>query len=386
MTRAVLAIALVVTTWSAAAADPSAETARAYFLAGQAAYKAGDFAAAALAFEQANEALPDPATTFSMAQAYRQLHVATHDPAYAARAVELYTGYLHDVPRGGRSEDAREFVASLDTLLELAKYNGSVSPKSIAPKTQLMVWSTVVGAQATIDGGTASPLPIVNDTTVGKHDVVVSAPGYKPARLEPVAVDGRLVAIESRLEPEPAALHVAVATDARILVDEVEVANTDHGILIAPGHHRVWIGSRGYDAIQRDIDVAPGGAETVTVAFVDSVRRHRARWTLASGAALGATAIGVFTYAAISAHHANDLLALRATQAWTPAQSDDYASSRDAALSWRDVSIGLGLGAVLVSTVGAYLYYSDVPEPPRRSVLTPVVGPTYAGVALTGQL
>jgi hypothetical protein len=178
-------------------------------------------------------------------------------------------------------------------------------------------------------------------------------------------------------------LHVAAAMDARSFFDEIEVANTDHGIVIAPGHHRVWIGSRGHDAVQRDIDVAPGRAETVSITFVDSVRRHRARWTLATGAALGATAIAAFTYAAISAHHANDLLAVRDAHAWTPAQSDDYASSRDTALSWRAASIGLGIGAVLVSAAGAYLYYGDVPEPPRRSVLTPVVGSTFTGVALT---
>ena len=36
-------------------------------------------------------------------------------------------------------------------------------------------------------------------------------------------------------------------------------------------------------------------------------------------------------------------------------------------------------------SVGAYLYYSDMPEASRRSVLTPLVGPTFAGVAATGR-
>jgi hypothetical protein len=382
MRAAAVAIALALCSRSAAA-DPAAATARAYYLAGQAAYKAGDFAAAALALEQANQALPDPATMFSLGQAYRQLYVATHDPAYAARAVELYQSYLREVPRDGRSEDAREFVASLDTLLELAKYHGAVTARSIAPKTQLMVWSSVPGARAAIDGGAMSTLPIVVDTAAGEHAVELVAPGYESAHLDVAAVDGRLVPVEGRLEPKPATLHVTAAADARILVDEVDVANTDHGIVVPPGHHRLWLGRRGHDVVQREVEVAPGGSETVTVVFVDSVQRHRARWTLAGGAALGATALGAFTYAAISAHHASDLLAVRDAHAWTLAQSADYASSRDAALSWRAVSIGLALGAAVVTGVGAYLYYSDVPDAPRRSVLTPLVGSKTVGVAVT---
>ncbi len=374
----------IVALWSSVAAADPAATAREYYLAGQAAYKAGDFAAAALAFEQANQALPDPATTFSLGQAYRQLYVTTHDPAYAARAVELYQSYLHDVPRGGRSEDARELLASLDTLLELAKYRGSVTPRSVAPKTQLMVWSSVPGAQAAIDGGAPSAVPVVVDATAGAHAVELAAPGYQPTRLEVAAVDGRLVAVEGRLQPKAATLQVTVDADVRILVDEVDVANTAGGIVVPPGRHRVWFGRRGHDPVAREIELAPGGSETVTVSFVDSLRRRRARWVLVGGAVLGATALAAFGYSAVEADHASSLLDVRDRQAWTSAQRDDYASSRDAALTWRAVSIGLALGAVGVAGVGAYLYTSDVPEPPRRSVLTPLVGATVAGVNVRG--
>ena len=363
-------IALLLVLWTAvASADDSTATARDFYLAGQAAYKAGDFAAAALAFEQANHALPDPATTFSMAQAYRQLYATTHDAAYAARALELYQSYLHDMPRGNRSEDAREFAANLDTLLELAKFRGPVAAKSIAPKTQLMVWSTVTGAQATVDGAAPSPLPLVVDTAAGEHTVEVAAAGYEPSHLKISAVDGRLVPVEGRLVPKSATLRLDVADNVRILVDEVDVANTPSGIAVPAGRHRVWLGMRGKNAIQRELEVAPGGSETLTVQFVDSARRRRARWLLAGGAVIGASALGAFAYSAIEAHHASNLLDIRDTKAWTMAQSNDYKDSRDAALSWRAAAITLGLGALAVSGAGAYLYYTDVPEAPRRLAL-----------------
>ena len=383
--------ALLIAT-SVARADPPAEAgdspaaiARTYFLAGQAAYQSTDYAAAAVALEQASRALPDPRTTFSLAQAYRQLFLAGHDPAYAARAAELYNAYLHDVPRGGRSDDAREFSANLGTLVELAQFRdgATVVPKSVAPHTQLMVWSPVAGARAAIDGGESAAVPIVVDAAAGAHKVDVTADHYDAAHVEVVAVDGRLVAVEVQLRAKPATIEIHAPRDARVLVDEVDVVDSGHGIAVPPGHHRVWIGERGHIPAHTELDVSPGGRQTVALPLQISARRQHAHTALYAAGAVAAVALGAFAYAEWEAHDAHDLLAIRDNRDWTVAQAGDYQSSRTAALRWADVSIGVAAGAMAVAGLGLYLYYADSPEAPRRTVLTPTLDAGGAGVALS---
>ena len=385
--RAGIGVVLLVTAVAHADPETPASAARSYFFAGQAAYQAGDYGAAALALEQADQTMHDPRTTFSLAQAYRQLFAAVHDPAYAARAVELYQTYLHELPTGSRSDDAREFSASLATLVELAKYRGTaVAARSVVPHTQLMVWSTVAGAHAAIDDRPEVALPVVLDAKPGSHRVALSAEGFESTYVEVVAVDARLVALEGRLAPRPATLHITAASDARVFVDEVEVSDPGHGhgIAVPAGHHRVWIGQRGHLPALRELDLAPGGTQSVMPSLPISTQRHRARWTLEGGGALAVTALGALGYAAWSAHHADDLLARRDVQPLTVAEGKNYASSRDSALRCSQISLGISIGAAAVAGIGLYLYLTDDPEPPRRSVLTPLIAPSTAGAALSG--
>lgn len=383
---AVVATALLARTAAADGESPAA-TARAYYLAGQAAYQSGDYAAAALALEQAARALPDPRTTFSLAQAYRQLFLARHDPAYAARAVELYKDYLAHVPSGGRSDDAREFSASLGTLVELAAMRGgsAVGAKSIAAKTQLMVWSTLPGARAAIDGGAAAPMPVVSDVPAGPHQIDLAAEGYEPKHVDVVAADGQLVAVEGQLRAKPATLRVAAPSDARITIDGVDVVDQGQGIHVEPGPHHVWVGDCGRDAASADVDLLPGGEQRLALPLARSTRRRYADATLIASGVLAVGAAGVFGAALYDSHTAHELLTIRDTQAWTVAQAANYASTRAAALQWADVSLGIAAGAAAVAGVGLYLFYADVPEAPRRSTLTPIITPGGGGAALSGR-
>lgn len=363
----------------------NATIARDYYLAGQAAYQAGDYAAAALAFEEADRALPDPATVFSLAQAYRQLYVQLHDSSYAARAVELYEQYLDRLPKGRRAADAREFVATLATLLELAKYRGDdVSAKSLAPRTQLMVWSRLDGARGSVDGGEHVALPLVVDTVPGVHTFEVIADGHELERLEIEAIDGRLVAMEAAPRPRPAELRVRRPRGAWLAIDGERVADRGDGVRVPPGRHRIDVGRRGRTPASRDVVVGPGATQSLDIDLHVSPRRRRATLAFVGGGALAVAAAGTFAYASVHANKADDLLALRSTRAWTNDQHDDYMTHRAATARWSAASAVLAGSAIAVTAVGAYLFIADNPSPAGRTTILPAIGDTGASVSVIG--
>lgn len=114
MTRAIAgghAIAVLVTiaslfTTPAYADEPQDKAARKiaerHFHAGERAYKAQNFGAAAANFEEAYKALPLPEIAFSAAQAYRRQYRVEPKLEHARRSVELYRVYLDQVKTGGR--------------------------------------------------------------------------------------------------------------------------------------------------------------------------------------------------------------------------------------------------------------------------------------------
>lgn len=60
------------------------------------------------------------------------------------------------------------------------------------------------------------------------------------------------------------------------------------------------------------------------------------------------------------------------------------APARTARVLGEPLSLGISIGAAAVAGIGLYLYLTDDPEPPRRSVLTPLIAPSTAGAALSG--
>src|SRR5437588_858483 len=104
MMRALAIACVVCATVGSAGADPRA-IAEKNFRAGERAYRAQDFEAAAADFDEAYKAMPVPEIAFSAAQAHRRQYRVAQRPDDIAKAMELYRAYLATVTSGGRVRD-----------------------------------------------------------------------------------------------------------------------------------------------------------------------------------------------------------------------------------------------------------------------------------------
>ncbi len=360
--------AIVIVTLAAhlAQAQP-AQTADDYHRAGEAAYKASDFMAAVSAFEQAYRMNARPQTLFSLAQAYRHLYVEHHDPSVLLRAVELYREYLLRVPRGGRSADAHELLANLDPLAQLVtRENPDAHATPVVAKTQLLVWSSIAGAHARIDGSQPLELPHVTEAAPGPHAIVLSAPGHADARLQITAVENQLVAVEGRLPILPSLLSIVTSSNARLLIDGAPRALSSDAVSLAPGSHRVWVGARGRVAEERVISLAPGATSRLDIPLAVSPRRTRARILYVAAATFAVSGLAAYGYAR---HRADDGRALYAEldhRAWSTDEYATYAGDREAVDRWQTVGTGLVVTSALVGALATWWWFDDVPTPSRR--------------------
>ena len=355
---------MIVAAVSSAAADPE-RTADDYHRAGEAAYRGGDFTGAVAAFEEAYRLQHRPQTVFSLAQAYRQIYVAKHEPGILLRAVELYRQYLVEVPRGGRSNDARELLSTLDPLVELLRLkNPSLRASAIAPATQILVWSNIEGARARI-GAKTSELPTVADVSAGGHAVHVSAPGHADAELQVTAIADRLIPIEARLTPLLARLTIATAPGAVLVIDGVPRSSARDPLELPAGQHHVWVGARGRLGAEQSVMLSPGEQRRIALALQVSPRRERAHWTLIGAVVLAGASAATFGYSFHRADNASDLRGVLDQRPWTEAELATYTSDRDAAGFWRNASIGLFATTVITGAIAGWLWFDDVPEQTR---------------------
>ncbi|HEY4055591.1 MAG TPA: hypothetical protein VGM39_03245 [Kofleriaceae bacterium] len=344
----------------------SAMTADDFHRAGEAAYKSGDYAAAASAFEEAYKMNARPQTLFSLAQAYRQLYVEHHEPGVLLRAVELYRQYLAQVPRGGRSADAHELLANLDPLAQLVnREHPDVKATPIVAKTQVLVWSAIDATHARIDGGEPLELPQLVETTPGPHSLAFTAAGHADATVQITAVENQLVPIEGRLPVLPARLVIDTSDDADLVLDGVPRTLDRDPLSLAPGPHTLWFGSRGRTPQEREIMLAPGASERIQVSLSASPRRQRARWLYVAAGALAVSSLASFGYAHHRSNAAWDLYRIRDDRAWTPSEYDMYAGDRTAVNHWQTAGTGLAITSALVGALATWWWFDDVPTPHR---------------------
>lgn len=386
--------ALVAAAPRARAADQTEaiEQAKTYFDAGAQAYGAGRFAAAVQAFEQAYKLAPRPAILFSMAQAERKAWYVDKHPEDLKHAIEHYHAYLDQVPTGGRRGDAADGLAELEPIAaRMAPQDGAAAPGAPAEvKTRLMVTSSTPGAKASLDGGPATDVPLIDDVTPTKHHVHVWADGYFDEERDAIAARGSLVALDVPLREKPALLMVGLDAGASIMVDGRPVATTPlpRPIELPAGTHFVAVSRNGYQAFTREVTLTRGQQTTLPVKLESSGQR-KAAWVVlgAGGAAL--VAGGVFT--ALALIEQSDAQKVLDAQAKGNIGQGDVAAENSALAArdrWRTAAVASFGGAVGLALVGGALYAFDRPnvelgpppaETPRKP--EPAIKPTDLGAA-----
>jgi hypothetical protein len=358
--RATIAVVVLLSLAAPARADePDAER---FFRAGAKAYESGQYEVACRALEQAYQLKPLPAIAFSLAQAYRLRYFADQNPDFLRRAKALYESYLEKTPKGGRRHDAATALAEIEPLLSRLDPSRA-TVELLKQPTQFLITCEIEGAQVSIDGGEALPLPATVEVTPGPHQLAVSADGFFELTKSALAVDGRLIVEEIALAPRPAQIALA-GEEGRVFVDgklagaiplsaPLEVAAGAHSLaVIANGSHR-W---------EKSLDLERGSSLAIDVDLRTTGQRYLA-WTVIGTAIATAAAGSLATIGAVRANNrARELDQLRSTMGLSAEQANDYDGYLDSRTTFRNAAIGLSSSAAILALTGALLYLFDQPE------------------------
>jgi hypothetical protein len=371
----------------------SLEQARTFYNAGRDAFYAARYVVAIDAFERAIAMAPDRASVqVALGKAYRFQYVIDGDAAKAARAVELLRAYVAQVAEGTDRSDAVAMIGELGAVADRYTHDRQAASQPpvepVKPKTALMVVSLAPGARATVDHGTAMPVPAIAEVAVGKHKVHVEAPGFEPADVDGVAADGQVVPVQVVLKELPGRIAVAAPHGATIAVDGNPVGTAPvTPISIAAGHHFVEVSERGHHAFAREVVATRGDTVSIDSPPLERTGQRTASYFVAGGA-LASVAGGVAAslFASSARDRANAIYARRMsgtlTDAEVAAQNQDVDSfNRDQAISYV-----LYTGAVALAATAVWLYVFDHPHAQSTTVIAPAPMPGGAAISLSGRL
>ncbi len=381
-----------------------------YYRAGEKAYQAQNFEAAAINFYEAYKELPLPEIAFSAAQAFRRAHRVKSNVEYVRRAVELYRFYLDKVTTGGRVGDAADSLGEMKTELEKLDTMHAGPIAAAVERTRLGVNVSLVGQStearadsmneiddasmaapaadtaiavtAEIDGKAVEPYTMI-DVAPGEHVIRVSAPGFAPLEKREIAVKGNSALIPLALEPLPAQVTFDTERGARVSVDGSGVDITKP-VELPAGRHVVTIVRSGRQPVARELIVTRGQTTTVVQRLEPTLRRRAVKWVLIGGAvAAGLTGVSVFG-ALYEDGVASDKLALLRRGNSDPLVREDYERAR----SLRDDSVNgvwfMGGATVAVGLTAAFLYYFDTPSAEGIRV-APIAGSGVGGAQVIGR-
>ena len=360
--------------WPAHAAPGSRGEARRLFEAGSQAYDKGRYADASRAFRESYRLLPDSAIGFSLAQALRRQYFVDGDATRLEEAARLYRAYLDEVPEGRRRSDAAEQLQAIALILAVERpedRSGSEDEpqEPAAAPTELIVYASVPEALASVDGGPWSDVPLVAQTEPGEHEVLVRAPGFSDTRTTAMAVRGRIIPVETVLEPLPASVTVTTTPGARVVFDggDLGYAPLTEPVRTSAGEHRVRITAPGRIGYEGTLALEPGGT-----AAIDAPLRHtpqrRAAWGLLGASGVlglaGGTTLGLalgFQRRARRVEETRDQVNL------SPEQRDDYNADLERRDRLRGATIGLLGACVVAAAAGVVFVLVDRPGRRRRS-------------------
>lgn len=381
---------------AAASADADVlAQARRYFEAGKQAYDAGRYGGAIAAFAESYRLAPRTATVFSLAQAYRLEYFQGRDVKKLKRAIDLYQQYLREEREGARRSDASEHLAAIEplwaALTDADRRRASELEPARAQPTQLMVSSQTAGAVVALDGAAPVAVPLVAEVKPGRHTLRVEAPGHFAQDIEQVAVEGRLVMVDARLEAMPGRLVLDVPSGAEVRVGATPVGEGPiaEPIALPAGRYRVTVSQLGRHPEQREVVLERAGTTALSVELETTTQRYVAYGVLGAAALFAgggvATTLGAFSEqrraeALADRRLAGDVLSLE--------EARDYDRAINRREGLRSVSIGLYGVSLAAAVAGVLLYTLDHPRAPDAGglELQPLVGPGVAGAGLSGRI
>ena len=408
MRRGAWLVGLAVAFAAPARADDAAgdrKTAERYFRAGERAYQAQNFGAAAQNFEEAYKALPLADIAFGAAQAYRRHYRVEPKLEYAKRAVELYRVYLDQVKTGGRVGNAADYIGEMQREVDkLAAAGARAKADANAERTRLGVSPSLSNEKrvdggireiaelpapedikivATIDGKPVPPFEMV-DVEPGPHVVRVDVAGFVPHESTERVVKGASTVAEIVLTPRPARVTIETERGARVRVDGRGVGTAPLATLDLPaGKHLIGVFRTGREALARDIEVARGQELRFDAPLEKTSRRRAVPFVATAAGGLGVFALSSVVYGIVEHSRANDQLAAIEAGDQRPAAADRY----DGLISRRDTAFAasmIGGGAALaVGATAAALYWLDRPSEDARA--SPAIAASGAGIAITGR-
>lgn len=360
---------------------------------GVAAYGNGELDEAIKQFRETYRYSGSAGPLFSLGQAHRHAYEQTEDDLHRRLAIQSYRAYIDKDPEGKRRFEAESFITELQTEAE-RDLEGIDRP---VPFTGISVTSDIMDARVSVDGADAAVLPASLELDVGRHEVVVVAPGHRPWRRTVEVSEGSTVALVANPQPKPARLTVEGPAGADVYVDGERVARlpAPEGIEVAPGPHQVGVARRGRALFIREVDLGRGEARSMQAELESSGQRKVAVAALAVGGS-GLVAAGVLGGLALNAQ--SRALAIQRERTSAFLNLDHELEGRELQ-DQRDRLRGATVGTAVVGAVGVVagvvLYLTDRPpvasqlhgprDAPPRLQAGPEIGAGRFGLQIGGR-
>jgi hypothetical protein len=399
--RAVLAITLAIAMFATAFADEADDrkSAERHFRAGEKAYAAQNFAAAATNFEEAYKLLALPEIAFSVAQAYRRQYRVDPKLEYAKKAAEHYRYYLDKVKTGGKVGVAADAVGEMEHEVGKLTAAGAKAAAAVVVEHTRLGVSPILGEKrndamreivdlpddtrvkitASIDGKPVPPYQMI-DVEPGPHLVRIEVEGFIISTTTERVVKGESKNAEIPLKPKPASISVKTERGAKVRVDGRPVGMAFE---IPAGKHLITILRSGRETVSREIDVGRGQQLALEQPLHKTPRRRAVPFVFAGAIGLGVITLGGLIYSGSVNNQVDEQLALIRAGDQRPEALDKY---NDLTARRGEVVTGVlitgGLALVVAGAAGA-LYWLDRPEEGVR--VAPVASASGGGITLGGR-
>ena len=361
-------------------------------------FEKADYAAAIQTFERSYALSGRASVLFSLGQAYRKRYAETQDPRHKAAALECYTAYLKEVPKGGRSSDAEAARRDLSSTDPAAP---NPTPTVVERKTLLSIDSTTPGALISIDGGEPAPPQVDAEVEPGRHTVKVTAPGFVEQEFVIQALVGQTEAETYVLEEAPVELSLNIPSGATVHIDGQDRGESSF-LKLAPGRRFISVSSQGHQSFGQLIEVEGGTKKAIDIDLPTTIQRDASIGLMIGGAATMVGGGALLTIAFLAQSDAQALIEKRETTGISPDENaafDELIARRD---DFRALGLSVGVvgGAAFLAGGAMFLFDNTGPLPlpiddsrkkptaaPAIDSLTvvPIFTPDEGGLLLSGR-